>query len=531
VAERTIIGNRYELDALPLGQGGMGEVYSGYDKKLDRKVAVKLIRFPYGQHDDALVRRFLHEARIMAKLEHPGTPAIYDADVFLDPRFGPRPYMVMQYVEGITLQHVVEEQEALPINWAAAIAAQVAAVLVAAHDRGIFHRDLKPSNLMICGDGTVKVLDFGLAMFHEPDMTRLTSTGTTLGTPAYMSPEQIRGATVGPQSDLYSLGLILHEMLTGRCVFEGATHFAVLERQVNEQPPSIRAVRPEVPAELEHLVFRMIAKRAEDRPARAEEVYRAILPFTQGLETFVGVVAPSPSAIRMYAEVVGRIKVDDADALDAGHVDTDDQLSQPMTETVEELGQSDAVDPDFSLGDIARARQKARELAEDSRYGQAIEVLDAVMRQASRMLGPLDHRVLDLRLHRAEVLFEGGDYHRAASAFHGLRDDLTRNFSLDDEHILYCRKQEATCLALMGETGQALAMLSSLLVDEERVYGPDDDRPLELRRQIGLLQLGAGDTDHARNTLSALLDDLTRLRGHDHPSTRRVRESLLRMSM
>ncbi|MEV5414473.1 serine/threonine-protein kinase [Thermopolyspora sp. NPDC052614] len=532
-AKRTIIGNRYELDALPLGQGGMGEVYSGYDKKLDRKVAVKLIRFPYGQHDEVLVKRFLHEARIMAKLEHPGTPAIHDADVFEDPRFGPRPYMVMQYVDGITLQHVVDEQEALPVNWAAAIGAQVAAILSAAHDRGIFHRDLKPSNIMITSEGVVKVLDFGLAMFHEPEWTKLTSTGTMLGTPSYMSPEQARGATVGPQSDLYSLGLILHEMLTGRRVFDGTTHFAILERQVRELPPPIRATRAEVPAELERLVLRMLEKRAEDRPAKAQDVHHALLPFARGLSTLIGVVAPEPSAIRMYAEVVGRIEAEGTAANPV--VGSDDE------ESAGRAGYPDAIwtgpeptDPgiaDFSLGDIARARNEARELAEDSRYGQAVEVLDAVMAPASKVLGPLDHRVLDLRLHRAEVLFEGGDYHRAAPEFHRLHDDLARKLAPDDEHVLYCRKQEATCLALMGETGQALTMLTSLLSDEERVHGRDDDRALELRRQIGLLQLGAGDTDRARGTLSALLDDLARLYGQDHFSTRRVRESLLRLSM
>jgi len=524
VAERTIIGDRYELDTLPLGRGGMGEVYSGYDRKLDRKVAVKLIRFPYGQHDDALVKRFLREARIMAKLDHPGTPAIYDADVFQDPRFGPRPYMVMQFVEGITLEHVVDEQEALPTNWAAAVAAQVAAVLVAAHERGILHRDLKPSNLMITRDGTVKVLDFGLAMFHEPELSRLTSTGTTVGTPSYMSPEQIRGATVGPQSDLYSLGLILHEMLTGRCVFEGTTSFAIFERQVNEPPPSIRAVRPDVPVELERLVLRMLAKRAEDRPARAEDVYHAILPFTRGLTDLVGVVTSNPSAVRMYAEVVGHLKTTGTGAIGTGRAETEDGVQPRTTGVTEET-------LEFSLGDIERAREEARRLAEDSRYGQAVEVLESVLSQASRALGSLDHRVLDLRLHRAEVLFEGGDYHRAAAAFRGLRDDLAESLSPDDDHVFYCRKQEATCLALIGETGEALTRMSSLLTDEERVYGPDDDRPLELRRQMGLLQLGAGDTDRARVTLSTLLEDLTRLRGRDHPSVQRVRDSLLRISM
>lgn len=498
-AKRTVIGGRYELDTFPLGRGGMGEVYTGYDTKLDRKVAVKLIRFPYGEHDDTLVKRFLHEARIMARLEHPGIPAIHDADLLTDGR----PYLVMQFVEGITVHDLVAEQEKLPPTWAAAIAAQVAAVLHAAHERGIFHRDLKPSNLMLLKDGSVKVLDFGLAMFHDPDLSKLTRTGTLLGTPSYMSPEQIREATVGPQSDLYSLGLVLHEMLTGRRVFDGETEFRILERQVNEPPPPIDG-------ELGPLIAKLLEKKAEDRPARAEDVYRALLPFTRPLGPLPGVVTDEPSALRMYAGVVGNVAPTGTSA-------------KPSTPA--------PADVTFSPDDIARARSEAEELVKDSRYGQAVEVLDAVVGPAEQALGSLDDRVLDLRRHRAEILFADGDYHRAAPAFRSLHTDLTRKYTPDHDDVFYCRTREATCQALIGETGRALRLLTDLLADEERVYGPDDDRPLTLRRQIGLLQLGAGDTDRARATLSALHADLTRLRGPNHPETVRVRESLKRTKM
>ncbi|GAA1311845.1 hypothetical protein Psi02_72130 [Planotetraspora silvatica] len=514
-AGRTIICGRYELGALPLGQGGMGAVYVGYDQKLDRRVAVKLIRFPFGRHDEALEQRFRHEARIMAKLEHPGTPAIYDADVYEDANGGLRPFIVMQYVEGATVEDVLAEQGPLPVPWAAAIAAQVAAVLQAAHGRGVFHRDLKPSNLMLGSDGGVKVLDFGLAMFHDPELTKLTRTGTVLGTPAYMSPEQIRAATVGPQSDFYALGLVLHEILTGHRLFDGPTEFAIFERQVNEAPRPIRESRPEVPAELDRLVLRLLAKRAEDRPAHAEEIYSALVPFAPRLVPMLGYVDPPPSSLRMYAGVIGRI--------------TDEAPVAVTLVSVPDPAEPD--DAEFSRGDIARAREEADALARQSRYGQAVEVLDAVVAPASRLLGRVDDDVIALRLHLAEVLFEGNDYRQAAVAFGELYRDLAMRHGPRDERVLHCRRQEATCQALLGETGQALAGLRRLLEDEENFYGSLDPRPMELRRQIGLLELGMGDASRARETLSGLLEDLTRVYGSEHHEASRVRASLSRLSM
>lgn len=514
-AGRRIIGGRYELEELPLGEGGMGEVYKGYDQQLDRRVAVKLLRFPLGRPDEMLVKRFRREARAMARLEHPGAPTIYDADVFDDPQVGPRPFLVMQFVEGITLDDIVGEHEQIPVGWAAAVAAQVAAVLCAAHNRGILHRDLKPSNLMICRDGTVKVLDFGLAMFHDAEVTRLTMTGAGgPGTPAYMSPEQIRGAAVGPQSDLYALGLVLHEILTGRRVCDGQTVYRIFEQQVNEPAPSIRLSRPEVPEELDELVLALLEKRAEDRPAQAEEVYRRLLPFATEVAALPGTVEPGPSAVRMYARVVGRF----GDGIGAPAVS---QPASPAAPAVEE----------FDRGELERARRQAADLVRESRHAQAVEVLEAVLGPASRVLGTDDEEVLALRLDLAGVLFEGGDYRRAAPVFGGLHRELTRRYGLDDDRVLHCRRQEATCLALMGQTGPALRLLRALLAEVQEFHGPLDSRALELRRQIGLLEMGVGDTVRARRTLSVLLDDLTRLHGPEHPDTVRVRDNLARLTL
>ncbi|MEV0379166.1 serine/threonine-protein kinase [Nonomuraea sp. NPDC050643] len=291
-----VIGDRYALDDLPLGQGGMGAVYAGHDRHLDRRVAVKLLRLPSG-HDQELERRFIREARILARLEHPGAPVLYDFGTH-DQRL----YQVMQFIEGVTVADVVHEHGPLPAPWGAAIAAQACAVLSAAHALGICHRDLKPTNLMLCPDGSVKVLDFGLAMLRESDVTTFTRIGQIMGTPAYMAPEQIQHGVTEPRSDLYSLGCVLHEMLTGRQLFTGPTDYVVFEKQVKERPPAI----PGLPEPLSALLAQLLEKQPGDRPADANELYERLDPFAVGLPMLPGFLAQAPSPGRMYARMAGR---------------------------------------------------------------------------------------------------------------------------------------------------------------------------------------------------------------------------------
>jgi serine/threonine protein kinase len=296
-----LIADRYELDELPLGQGGMGAVHGGHDKHLDRRVAVKFLHLPGGP-DDELAHRFVREARILARLEHPGAPVLYDFGMFER-----RLFQVMQFIDGVTIADVVGEQGALPVPWAAAIAAQACAVLSAAHGLSICHRDLKPTNLMLCPDGSVKVLDFGLAMLREADVLRFTRAGQILGTPAYMAPEQIHSGVAEPRSDLYAIGCVLHEMLTGRQLFTGPTAYVVFDKQVKEQPPAV----PGVPAELDRLVHALLAKDPADRPADANELYDRLRPFIADLPMLPGFLTPPsvPSPGRMYARAASQTLV------------------------------------------------------------------------------------------------------------------------------------------------------------------------------------------------------------------------------
>ncbi|HEX5493681.1 MAG TPA: serine/threonine-protein kinase [Mycobacteriales bacterium] len=522
-----VINGRYELAELPVGTGGMGEVWLGRDTKLDREVAVKFIRYPGGVRDPELDRRFVRESRITARLEHPGVPAVYDVGTHEG-----RPYLVMQRIGGISVADLVAEHGPLPLGWAAAIAAQVCAVLSVAHAASLVHRDLKPSNLMLEPPGSVKVLDFGLAVALDlAEVSRITSTGQTLGTPAYMAPEQVLAAMSAPASDFYALGCTLHEMLTGSPLFTGPTAYAVMSKQVDEPPRPVGQLRADVPVDLERLIDALLAKKPEDRPADAGAIYRRLLPFVTDLGPLPAALDPpsTPSPVRMYAGVLGHVFTTATGRTDpAGTPNTPDLTgataapSRPDTRTP--TGSDHP--PRFSRGELARARGQAGSLVRDSRYGQAAEVLAAVVEPASQVLGARDVEVVSLRLELANVLFEGGDYRRAAPAYQALAAELSTQDGPDADLVFRCRLQEATCHALVGQTSLALRQLSGLRDDERRIFGPDDPRTLELRRQIGLLQLGAGQRSTAEATLQALLVDLTRLHGAAHPTAERVRQIL-----
>jgi serine/threonine protein kinase len=510
VSGRTLINSRYELEKLPIARGGMGEVWVGRDIKLEREIAVKFVRFPDDTPDPDLIRRFVRESRITARLEHPGVPAVYDVGTY-----DGRPFLVMQRVRGISVADLIAEQGQLPIGWAAAIAAQTCSVLSVAHQASLVHRDLKPSNLMLESEGSVKVLDFGLAVaLDRADFSTITSNGQTLGTPAYMAPEQILAGMSGPASDLYALGCTLYEMLCGQPVFAGSTAYTLMNMQVDERPRAVRGIRPEVPAELERLVFDLLEKKPGDRPANADAVYQRLMAFATGLEPLPGVLRPPsvPSPVRMYASVLSRVF---------------SGIAGPGPKPEQEPAPSSPPKPAAEPGpaplhrsELDRARNEASRLVKQSRYSQAADVLATVVEQANRSPGEVDDDVVSIRLELANVLFEGGDYHRAASEYQQLAAELAARHGPDAEPVLNCRLKEATCHALVGETKLALRQLGDLLLDERRIFGADDPRTLDLRRQIGLLQLGAGQRQAAERTLTQLLADLKRQHSPDNPAVK-----------
>jgi tetratricopeptide (TPR) repeat protein/DNA-binding winged helix-turn-helix (wHTH) protein len=263
---------QYEILEL-LGGGAMGEVYKARDQRLGRIVALKFLPAELAR-DPSARRRFLHEAQAVAQLDHPNVATIYE----VGESEGGRAYLALAFYEGETLQRKLEGGP-LPLAEAVGIARQIARGLSAAHQRQIVHRDVKPANIVILPDGTIKLLDFGLAkMVGATSLTRL---GASPGTPAYKSPEQTRGEKVDPRSDLWALGVVLYEMVTGRVPFGGEYEQAVIYAILN-QPP--RPLDGEVPAELVAVIDRALSKDAAERYQTAEEMeaYLAGVPLEAG---------------------------------------------------------------------------------------------------------------------------------------------------------------------------------------------------------------------------------------------------------
>jgi predicted Ser/Thr protein kinase len=261
--EKTLAG-RYELLDV-LGRGGMGVVYRARDRLLDRVVAVKVLPADRAE-DSTLVTRFEREARSAAALGHPNIVAVFDTGCDQSTRF-----IVMEYVSGRSLAQLLRQQEGpLAPARAVEITARIASALAAAHSKGIIHRDIKPGNVMIDSAGSVKVLDFGIA--RAVTNTSLTQTAVVLGSVAYLAPEVSRGEPADERSDIYSLGCVLYELLTGRPPFTGELPAAIMHQHNARQPTAARDLNPEVPIALNALSKTMLAKRPRDRPQHAREL-------------------------------------------------------------------------------------------------------------------------------------------------------------------------------------------------------------------------------------------------------------------
>jgi len=249
-----------------IGRGGMGVVYRGLHTGLDRPVAVKFLSETLSG-DPEFAGRFLREARICAKLDHPGIVRVYDTGTDAG-----RPYIVMELLEGETLRQRIKRGP-MPEEEALAVARHVLAALANAHALGIVHRDIKPGNVFLCRSGAVKVMDFGIA--RAATEARLTGTGAQLGTPEYMSPEQVEGKTADHRSDLYAVGILLYEMLTGDVPFRGDTPIVILHMQVAKPPPQLPST---VSKRVRAGVMKALAKRPEERFASAEEMFHGLDP-------------------------------------------------------------------------------------------------------------------------------------------------------------------------------------------------------------------------------------------------------------
>ncbi|MFE3385583.1 serine/threonine-protein kinase [Streptomyces anulatus] len=523
-----IIADRYELATI-LGQGGMGQVWTAYDRRLDRRVAVKLLRpdrvaGPTGSDAaDELRRRFVRECRVTAQVDHPGLVTVHDAGSDDDDL-----YLVMQYVEGADLADHLAERNPYPWPWAVAVAAQLCAVLCAVHAVPIVHRDLKPRNVMVRSDGTVTVLDLGVASVLDTDTTRLTHTGSPIGSPAYMAPEQAMGGAVGPYTDLYALGVLLHELLSGDVPFAGSTALGVLHRHLYEPPLPVRKTRPEVPAALEALVLRLLAKDPQDRPASAQEVYEGLAPLLPKHGTPAGPLDPTRPFLRPHAPWPDRAATPAPVPAPATFAAPPPSLGAPPSFTAPPAVAPSPARPAHlppstpppARPDVARAVDEVKKLLGEGRITQAVDVLGATLPAAAAEHGEHSPVVRILRKQYAATLMDDGQYRRALPELRRLAEDRAAEAGPSDAQALQFRYDAAQCLEQLGEAGAALVEYRAVLPYYENAYGPiasDPGRALDIRHRIGQLLLAVGDHTAGRAQLQALLYDAERTYGPHHP--------------
>ncbi|MFC4375247.1 serine/threonine-protein kinase [Nocardia halotolerans] len=500
-----IIDGRYEITGA-LGAGGMGQVLLGYDVVLDRPVAIKRIAVrQFASRDDLaeeFVARFRREARVTARIRHQGVPQVFDA--VLDAR-ADSVYLVMEHVDGVTLRDYLSGAGELPIECGVAVAAQIATVLSHAHVLPVVHRDLKPANVLVAQDGTVKVIDFGIAALLDGSTSRITRTGSVLGTAAYMPPELINGQEVGPRADLYALGCIMHEMFSGRAVFAAQSEFDTHNRHLSEPPAPLRTLRREVPLAIEQLVLELLAKDAVDRPDSAHTVYDRLLPFLPAPgapETAVPAGGPDPTRIFRRPNPPAEVG------------------AEPIRPARRPAGPT-------IPGGLPGAAARYRELIDLGRFAQAAEVLATVVDEAVQRFGPDSPQLGDLHRDIATAYAHSGEQRRALTEWERVEAIEVRAGGLTSRRGWRARVAAVQCRAELGE------LTATAAVDElYRLYGEirsagDEFGADALQVRFALAELLPGTGDHTRATrfVGQLRDDLAVLRPADDPVRARV-ESL-----
>ena len=262
VVPNTMVDGRYRVVSR-LGSGGMADVFLAEDQQLGRKVALKLLHHRFAQDPD-FVERFRREAQAAAGLQHPNVVSVYDRGTFDDTY-----YIAMEYLPGRSLKQLIRDEAPLDPLRAIDITIQILKAARFAHRRGVIHRDLKPHNVIVDDSGHAKVTDFGIARAGASDMTE---TGSIMGTAQYLSPEQAQGRAVNAASDLYSVGVVLYEMLTGRLPFDADSAVSIALKHVSEAPVPPSQINPNIPPELEQTVLWVLNKNASDRPADADQL-------------------------------------------------------------------------------------------------------------------------------------------------------------------------------------------------------------------------------------------------------------------
>ncbi|MGW2342484.1 tetratricopeptide repeat protein [Streptomyces sp. NPDC001661] len=541
-----LIHGRYRLLDL-IGRGGMGEVWRARDESLGRHVAVKCLK-PLGpERDETFTRvlreRFRREARVAAALQHRGITVVHD--------FGEYEgilYLVMELLDGKNLSQLLDDNKhhPLPVDDIVDMAEQVASALAYTHEQGVVHRDLKPANIMRLGDGTAKICDFGIARLgHDIGFTaRLTGTGIAMGTPHYMSPEQIGGDHVDERSDLYSLGCVLYEVSTGAPPFDLEDAWSVLVGHRDTEPEAPRGHRPELPGYLDRIILDLLAKEPEQRPRDARELARRIREGARsGRGTHVPTVrttqlepragapvgeVPEPREPRLPSWTRGMTTGHKATGGPGPRVTPPDAAAGLSGEWIaRDTGRTPAA-PEVTgrptpapelLATLASRHNAGLSLGRLGRWAEAGEVHRAVAAEREFALGP-DHA--DTLASRYEVAFTLSRTGRAADAlreYRGVVEGRERVLGPEHPDTLGARQEVAYVLGKLGRHFEAHQVYSAVLAARERAMGPEHPDTLRCRHNLAFNLSRLGRLEDSYRMADEVADARARVLGADHPDT------------